>query len=78
MKFNLNLTLQRRLFLTIGGIIAITFLGVIIYVITVTSKIKKNEAYKHAQDLSTGFSHKAQASLQGGMDATRTLLCVPS
>jgi len=79
MKFNinpnlgLNLSLQRRLFLTVGGTIAITFLFVIIYVAVVTSKIKKEEAYRRAQDLSIGFSHKAQASLEGGMDATRTL-----
>ena len=79
MKFNftpnidLKFSLQRRLFLAVGGTIAVTFLFVIIYVAIVTSKIKREEAYRRSQGLSVGFANKAQAPLEGGMDAARTL-----
>jgi len=70
-RFQLNL--QQRLFLSVGGLTILVFLFVIVYVATVTTKNEKEHAYKQAQDLSAGFANKAQASLEGGMDAARTL-----
>ncbi|HEY4787691.1 MAG TPA: methyl-accepting chemotaxis protein, partial [Bacteroidales bacterium] len=71
MKLNLNL--QRKLFLAVGGLIMLIFLGNLLYVTSVTGKIKRNEAFSHGHDLSVGFSNKAKVSLEGGMDAARTM-----
>jgi methyl-accepting chemotaxis protein len=68
-----TLNLQQRLFLTIGGIVFLSFIGVIIYVATVTVRIKTEATLNKARDISVGFSNKAKASLEGGMNATRTL-----
>jgi methyl-accepting chemotaxis protein len=73
MKIQFNNNLQSRLFILIGGILFFSFIGIIIYIATVTGKIKKENLLKHAQELSISFSKKAQASLDNGMDATRTL-----
>jgi methyl-accepting chemotaxis protein len=73
MNIRFTFTLQNRLFILIGGILFISFLGIIIYVVSVTGKIKKENLLKQAQELSVSFSKKAQASLENGMDATRTI-----
>jgi methyl-accepting chemotaxis protein len=73
MKKGFQLNLQQRLFLSVGGLTILIFLFVIVYVASVTTKNEKEHAYSQAQDLATGFANKAQASLEGGMDAARTL-----
>jgi len=73
MKIGFRMNLQRRLFLSVGGLTIVIFIGIITYVATAMSRNEKEHAYSQAQDLATGFANKAQASLEGGMDATRTL-----
>jgi len=73
MKLGFHLNLQRRLFVSVGGLTILIFLGVIVYVASVTTRNEKEHAYSQAQDLAKGFANKAQASLEGGMDAARTL-----
>ena len=73
MRKRYQLNLQQRLFLSVGGLTTLIFIFVIVYVASVTTKNEKEHAYSQAQDLATGFANKAQASLEGGMDAARTL-----
>ena len=73
MKIGFQLNLQRRLFLSVGGLTMLLFILVIIYVVAVTTTNEKEHAYSQAQDLASGFANKAQSSLDGGMDAARTL-----
>jgi methyl-accepting chemotaxis protein len=73
MEFLTKLNLHKRLFILIGGMLFISFTGIIVYVASVTGRIKKENLLKHTQELSISFSKKAQASLENGMDATRTI-----
>jgi methyl-accepting chemotaxis protein len=71
MKLELNL--QQRFFITIGGALVLVFIGITIYVALITGNIKKESIFKESQEISKNFSNKAKASLESGMDATRTL-----
>src|ERR1035437_1118674 len=73
MRQGFQLNLQQRLFLSVGCLTTLIFIFVIVYVASVTTKNEKEHAYSQAQDLAAGFANKAQASLEGGMDAARTL-----
>lgn len=73
LNLNLNLNLQKKLFFSIGGLSLLIFTGVIVYVAIVTVSIEKEHAYNTAQQVSVGFANKAQSSLEGGINAARTL-----
>ena len=73
MKNDIKLNLQQRLFFSIGGFSLFLLASVIIYVAVITVKIEKAHAYSTAQDVAVVFANKAQSSLEGGMNAGRTL-----
>jgi methyl-accepting chemotaxis protein len=69
----LALSLRHRLLFSIGGIFIIVFTCITLYVVKITGNIKKESVLKQTQEISKIFSNKAKASLESGMDATRTL-----
>ena len=50
MKIGFQLNLQRRLFLSVGGLTMLLFILVIIYVVAVTTTNEKEHAYSQAQE----------------------------
>ncbi len=69
----LDLGLKQRLLFSVGGIFVVVFLSITFYLVAITGNIKKESVLKQTQEISKTFTNKAKASLESGMDATRTL-----